>query len=82
MNCPSGRMWYSVYVLLILMIAYLTNQTDRFVLGIASDKISSDLGFGAQECFPNLSWVGSINNGSEKSHCSDHCSEHQHNQTQ
>ena len=46
---------YSLYVLLILMVVYLLNQLDRFVLGIAGKSLSTDLKFGDRSCFLNIS---------------------------
>ena len=63
---------YKLYVLLLLMLMYLVNQMDRFVLGVGSRGISHDLEFGAMTCHPNASLV----NGS----CQDECSS-VHNQT-
>ena len=63
---PGARRWsamlsrlvnsrlYSVLVLLVLMLVYLMNQLDRFVLGIAAQSVSRDLDFGQMGCFYNL----------------------------
>lgn len=48
---------YSLYILLILMIVYLLNQLDRFVLGIAGSSLARDLQFGSRSCFLNTSSV-------------------------
>lgn len=45
----------SLYGLLILMVVYLINQMDRFILGIASKQIGRDLHFAQFACFPNTS---------------------------
>lgn len=50
-----GSRRYSLYVLSVLMLVYLFNQLDRFVLGIASQSIARDLDFAQFGCFPNLS---------------------------
>lgn len=49
---------YALYVLLVLMTVYLLNQTDRFILGICSKEISSDLQFGEHKCFVNQHAIG------------------------
>ena len=46
---------YSLYILAVLMVVYFLNQVDRFVLGITSKSISTDLEFGQFGCFPNVS---------------------------
>ena len=53
-----ARRPYALYVLLILMIVYLLNQTDRFILGVCSEEISRDLEFGERECLVNQSGIG------------------------
>ena len=70
----QGKLWraYKLYVLLVMMVLYLINQMDRFVLGIGSQSISQDLQFGEMSCHPNAS----LSNGS----CQDECSK-LHNQT-
>lgn len=52
---PTRRGCYSLYVLVVLMVVYLVNQLDRFVLGIASQSLSSELGFSQFACFANTS---------------------------
>lgn len=49
---------YALYVLLVLMIVYLLNQADRFILGVCSEEISRDLQFGERECLVNQSDIG------------------------
>ncbi len=66
--CSFSRL-YPIYVLFLLMVAYLTNQADRFVLGIASEKISVYLSIGHDGCYPNLTYTGGINDSS----CSHDC---------
>lgn len=46
---------YSLYVLVVLMVVYLLNQLDRFVLGIAGRSLARDLDFGTVSCFLNTS---------------------------
>ncbi len=46
---------YSLYVLLVLMVVYLLNQLDRFVLGIAGKSLARDLHFGTLSCYLNSS---------------------------
>lgn len=47
------RKAYLFYVLVLLMIVYLINQMDRFILGIASRRISIDLEYGSLGCYAN-----------------------------
>ena len=49
------RKVYLFYVLVLLMIVYLINQMDRFILGIASRRISIDLEYGNLGCYANES---------------------------
>ena len=49
---------YALYVLVTLMIVYLLNQTDRFILGVCSQEISRDLQFGERECLVNQVVIG------------------------
>lgn len=42
---------YSLYVLVVLMVVYLLNQLDRFVLGIAGKSLARDLHFGQLGCY-------------------------------
>lgn len=58
---------YALYVLLILMIVFLLNQTDRFILGVCSEELSDDLEFGGHECLVNQSDIG--NNVSCNTNC-------------
>ena len=55
LSLMRGSRPYSLYVLLILMVVYLINQMDRFVLGVVSTSLAEDLQFAHQSCFPNLS---------------------------
>ena len=59
---------YSIYVLVVLMIVFLLNQLDRFVLGIASKSLARDLKFGSSACSLNTSILDSVDsNGSNVS---------------
>ncbi|GFS20961.1 Cis,cis-muconate transport protein muck [Elysia marginata] len=44
---------YSLYVLLTLLLAYLFNQLDRYMLAITITPLSQDLKFGDMKCFKN-----------------------------
>ncbi|KAK3775211.1 hypothetical protein RRG08_009998 [Elysia crispata] len=44
---------YSMYVLLTLLLAYLFNQLDRYMLAITITPLSQDLEFGDTKCFKN-----------------------------
>ncbi|XP_003387988.1 PREDICTED: uncharacterized protein LOC100638137 isoform X1 [Amphimedon queenslandica] len=64
-SIPSGSLvnraskrYYSVYILMVLMLVYLTSQTDRFVLGLTSYHVSRDLRIGHLTCFYNESNEG------------------------
>ena len=46
---------YSIYVLVILLVAYLLNQLDRYMLAITNPSMSRDVGYGKLGCFKNLS---------------------------
>ena len=48
---------YALYTLFILMVVYLLNQLDRFVLGIAGGSLARDLQFGRKSCYLNTSYV-------------------------
>ena len=50
-----SKRYYAVYVLVILMLLYLTSQTDRFVLGLTSYRVSHDLRIGHMTCYHNES---------------------------
>ncbi|RUS76157.1 hypothetical protein EGW08_016069 [Elysia chlorotica] len=58
-TADSPRGWwkdvrpYSMYVLLVLLLAYLFNQLDRYMLAITITPLSQDLEFGDLKCFKN-----------------------------
>ena len=60
---------YKFYVLVAMMLVYLINQMDRFVLGVGSQDITRELQFGQNTCHPILS-KHNTSNGS----CHDQCS--------
>ena len=71
---PSKRRlsWSRIYpsvVVFVLMLVYLFNQLDRFVLGIAAKSISRDLHFGRLGCFYNSTAESLYSNSS----CSGGC---------
>lgn len=49
----KGTRPYALYVLCVLMIVFMLNQKDRFLLGVTSDVIARDLQFGELTCLPN-----------------------------
>ena len=53
---------YALYVLLVLMVVYLLNQLDRFVLGIAGRSIARDLQFGQLGCYLDDNRTDNITN--------------------
>jgi len=44
---------YSIYVLSMLLLTYLFNQLDRFLLGIVTKPMSQELGYGDWACMRN-----------------------------
>lgn len=45
---------YSLYVLLIMLLAYLLNQLDRYTFSVTARYVGFDLGFGDLGCLPNF----------------------------
>ena len=45
---------YSLYVLFIMLCAYLLNQLDRYTLPITAKYVGFDLKFGDLRCLPNF----------------------------
>lgn len=43
---------YSLYVLFIILIAYLINQFDRYALPIVSKDMAQEIHFGDKSCMP------------------------------
>lgn len=41
---------YPTYVLFILMLVYLVNQMDRYVLAVSSEQMACDVHFGKRIC--------------------------------
>ncbi|EDV27921.1 uncharacterized protein TRIADDRAFT_20550 [Trichoplax adhaerens] len=56
--------WYPFYVLIILLLAYLLNQLDRYAIGVTSIYIAQDMHWGDKGCLLNTSYseaqVGNI----------------------
>jgi hypothetical protein len=52
---PSQRSFsmYSLYVLIIMLITYLLNQLDRYMLGIVTKPMSQELHYGDVACMQN-----------------------------
>ena len=44
---------YSIHVLLMLLLTYLVNQLDRFLLGIVTKPMSQELDYGDWACMRN-----------------------------
>jgi len=44
---------YSIYVLSMLLLTYLVNQLDRFLLGIVTKPMSQELDYGDLACMRN-----------------------------
>lgn len=49
----KGSSLYSLYVLFILLMVYLTNQLDRYTLPIVTTSAGYDLQYGDKYCFKN-----------------------------
>ena len=43
---------YAVYVLFLLLGAYLLNQLDRYALAVSSQPMAHDIKFGDKGCLP------------------------------
>jgi MFS family permease len=52
---------YSLYVLFVLMLVYLVNQMDRFVLGIAAQQTAQSLEYGDQSCLQAKTGKSDVN---------------------
>ena len=50
----KGSRPYSLYVLCVLMLVYLLNQANRFLLGVTGKEVVKDLHFGEYICLPNI----------------------------
>ncbi|XP_041370209.1 MFS-type efflux pump MSMEG_3705-like isoform X2 [Gigantopelta aegis] len=48
---------YNMYVLFLLLITYLLNQLDRYMLAITSKSMAQDVHFGDQACMVNTSFT-------------------------
>lgn len=46
---------YSIYVLLILLLTYLLNQLDRYMLAIVTKPLAQEIHYGDQGCMTNAS---------------------------
>ncbi|XP_007898355.2 protein spinster homolog 1 [Callorhinchus milii] len=68
--CQTGA--YPIYVLSLLLLTYLLNQLDRYVLAIVAQPLAQDLHFGDRSCLQNGSeWQGHLPcaNGSSEERC-------------
>lgn len=54
---------YKLYVLLILLVTYLLNQLDRYMLAISSKAMAQEIHFGDKACMKNTSAQDSDFNG-------------------
>lgn len=48
---------YSVFVLVLLLLAYLLNQLDRYMLAITVKPMAQDVHFGDHDCMVNTSFT-------------------------
>ncbi|XP_006820643.1 uncharacterized protein LOC102809729, partial [Saccoglossus kowalevskii] len=47
--------WYAIYVLILLLTAYLLNQLDRYTLAVCTQPMAQDIHYGDQSCLENTS---------------------------
>jgi hypothetical protein len=47
---------YKLYVLLLLLVTYLLNQLDRYMLAITSKSMAQEIHFGDKACMKNSSF--------------------------
>lgn len=55
-GCRPWYKWvfsYSSYVLLLMLLTYLLNQLDRYMLAITAQPLASDVHFGDLACMIN-----------------------------
>lgn len=59
----AKAMVYSIYVLILLLIAYLLNQLDRYMISICTKPMAQDIHYGTQACMKNSSYTsaGGVN---------------------
>ena len=50
---------YRLYVLFLLLLAYVTNQLDRFLISVCTVAMATDLDYGDQTCTDNSSYLKS-----------------------
>ena len=66
---PSwGSNIYRLYVLLMLSLAYVTNQLDRFLISQCTVAMATNIGYGDQTCTYNSSYLKSELNYTDCSH--------------
>ena len=49
---------YPLYVLLLLLLTYLLNQLDRYMLAIVTKPMAQEIGYGDKVCMTNSSYGG------------------------
>ena len=54
---------YASYVLLLMLLTYLLNQLDRYMLAITSQSLARDVHFGDKACFHNTTLAAHLSNG-------------------
>ena len=61
MGDSALRLWgagcYNIYVLLLLLLAYLLNQLDRYTLPIVTKPMAQDVHYGDIVCMTNSSFT-------------------------
>lgn len=60
--CVGHRWWkdvrpYSVYVLVLVLLAYLLNQLDRYMLAITAKPMAQEIRYGDQDCMVNTTFT-------------------------
>jgi len=53
--CTSIRP-YNVYVLILLLLTYLLNQLDRYMLAITTKSIAQEIHYGEKSCMINTTF--------------------------
>ena len=62
------RMRYAIYVLILLLLAYLLNQLDRYILSVVTKPMAQEVQYGDMQCMANASH-GQIYNTTEDDLC-------------
>lgn len=74
----KGTRPYALYVLCVLMVVFMLNQKDRFLLGVTGRVVAKDLGFGDRSCVPHVPAMNNKSNISSSTLCDGECLEIRH----